>query len=185
MNLFGIGPAELAIIFAIMLVVAGPKRMLQWAYVAGRQISRLRRMWEEAMAAIKQELEDSGVDPEVTRTVEQMARMSRRDQASKATNAVRSSFKAFTQPLADAVEQIDKEVKESVQLTPEAGTPKAAPANGDDSNGQLAPRVPAPSAPAAPANGDDSSGQIAPRSAAPPPKTDDSANKKLDAWTSN
>ncbi len=36
MNLLGVGVPELVVIFVIMLVFAGPKRMVRWAYVLGQ-----------------------------------------------------------------------------------------------------------------------------------------------------
>jgi Sec-independent protein translocase protein TatA len=62
MNILGAGPAELLIVFVIMLVVAGPKRMIQWAYVLGRYVAQLRAMLQETMNAIQKELSESGVD---------------------------------------------------------------------------------------------------------------------------
>ncbi|GAB4437746.1 MAG: hypothetical protein Kow00120_05150 [Anaerolineae bacterium] len=62
MNILGIGAAELVIIFLILLVVAGPKRMVAWAYIAGRELSKLRAMWSETMEMIQSELEEAGVE---------------------------------------------------------------------------------------------------------------------------
>ncbi|MCZ7542900.1 MAG: hypothetical protein M5R40_04895 [Anaerolineae bacterium] len=62
MNIFGIGAAELVIIFLILLVVAGPKRMVAWAYIVGRELSKLRVMWSETMEMIQTELEEAGVE---------------------------------------------------------------------------------------------------------------------------
>ena len=36
MDILGIGGGELVLIVLVMLVVAGPKRMIQWAYIAGK-----------------------------------------------------------------------------------------------------------------------------------------------------
>jgi len=62
MNFLGIGPAEVLVIFVIMLVVAGPKRMVQWAYQIGRYTSQIRKMFQEAMDAFNKELNDAGID---------------------------------------------------------------------------------------------------------------------------
>ena len=37
MNIFGLGGAELVVIIVIMLVVAGPTRMVSWAYIKGEK----------------------------------------------------------------------------------------------------------------------------------------------------
>jgi Sec-independent protein translocase protein TatA len=61
-NIFGIGPWQILIIFTIMLVVAGPKRMVEWAYQAGRYAAMLRSMMQETMNAVHKEIEASGLD---------------------------------------------------------------------------------------------------------------------------
>lgn len=62
MNILGVGPAEVVVILILMLVVAGPKRMIQWAYHAGRYTAMARKMFQETMEQITREIEDSGVD---------------------------------------------------------------------------------------------------------------------------
>lgn len=62
MNLLGVGPGELVVVFVIMLVVAGPKRMIQWAYQIGRYTARMRAMVQETMNAIQKEVAASGLD---------------------------------------------------------------------------------------------------------------------------
>ena len=62
MNILGVGPGELAVVFIIMLVVAGPKRMVQWAYLAGRYIAQLRATFQETLNAVQKELAESGLD---------------------------------------------------------------------------------------------------------------------------
>src|SRR4051794_31741215 len=62
MNFLGVGPAEIIVILVLMLVVAGPKRMVQWAYHAGRYTAMFRKMFQETMNQITRELEDSGID---------------------------------------------------------------------------------------------------------------------------
>ena len=63
MNIFGIGTTELIIIFVLMMVVAGPKRMIAWAYVAGQYMAKLRDLWQEASGVLKKELEQAGLEP--------------------------------------------------------------------------------------------------------------------------
>jgi sec-independent protein translocase protein TatB len=62
MNILGVGPAELIVILIIMLVVAGPKRMIEWAYQAGKYAAQLRAMFQETMDAFHKELAQSGID---------------------------------------------------------------------------------------------------------------------------
>lgn len=68
MSVFGIGGWELILILVIMLVVAGPKRMVQWAYVMGQWTAKLRGLWEETVALVQRELDDAGMDIELPKT---------------------------------------------------------------------------------------------------------------------
>ncbi len=68
MNVFGIGGWELVLVLLIMLIVAGPKRMAQWAYTLGTWTAKLRVMWEEVAESLQKELDESGVNVEVPRT---------------------------------------------------------------------------------------------------------------------
>jgi Sec-independent protein translocase protein TatA len=61
MNIFGVGGAELVLIFIIMLIVAGPKRMIRWAYVLGQYVGKLRRMWEEVVDMMQKEADSAGL----------------------------------------------------------------------------------------------------------------------------
>ncbi len=67
MNIFGVGGAELVLIFVIMLVVAGPKRMLRWAYVFGQFVGKLRTIWDNVMEIIQAEVDAAGMDVEIPR----------------------------------------------------------------------------------------------------------------------
>jgi Sec-independent protein translocase protein TatA len=66
-NIFGVGGAELVLIFVIMLVVAGPKRMLRWAYVFGQFVGKLRTIWDNVMEIIQAEVDAAGMDVEIPR----------------------------------------------------------------------------------------------------------------------
>ena len=62
MNILGAGPGELVVVFVIMLVVAGPKRMIKWAYVLGQYTAQLRQMWQQTLDAFRKELADANLD---------------------------------------------------------------------------------------------------------------------------
>lgn len=62
MDFFGIGAGELILIFILLFTVAGPKRMIQWAYVLGKYVAQFRRMFDETMGAIKKELQVEDLD---------------------------------------------------------------------------------------------------------------------------
>ncbi len=61
MNLFT-NPTDMLIILIIMLVVAGPKRMIQWAYTLGRYTAQIRVMLQETMNAVQKEIDEAGLD---------------------------------------------------------------------------------------------------------------------------
>lgn len=65
MNILGVGFPELVLIFTIMLVVAGPKRMIQWAYTIGIYMGKLKTLWAETMQLVQQEIDQAGLDIEV------------------------------------------------------------------------------------------------------------------------
>lgn len=65
MEILGVGGAELVVILIIMLVVAGPKRMLRWAYILGMYISKMRALWAESMKHIEREMREAGMDVEL------------------------------------------------------------------------------------------------------------------------
>jgi sec-independent protein translocase protein TatB len=77
MNIFGVGGMELALILLIMLIVAGPKRMIRWAYVVGTYTAKFRKMWEETVDYIQKEVDEAGLDIQVPREVPTRATLNR------------------------------------------------------------------------------------------------------------
>lgn len=77
MNVFGVGGMELALILILMLLVAGPKRMIRWAYVFGQYTAKFRKMWEETVDYIQKEVDEAGLDIEVPREVPTKATLNR------------------------------------------------------------------------------------------------------------
>jgi Sec-independent protein translocase protein TatA len=61
-NIFGVGGAELVLIFIIMLIIAGPKRMIRWAFVLGQYVGKLRHMWEDVVDVMQKEADAAGLD---------------------------------------------------------------------------------------------------------------------------
>jgi Sec-independent protein translocase protein TatA len=62
MNILGVGPAELVLIFIIMLMVAGPKRMIRWSYLIGRYLTQFRSMFQDAWVAVQREIQAEAGD---------------------------------------------------------------------------------------------------------------------------
>ncbi len=102
MNLFGIGGTELLLIVLIMLVVAGPKRMLQWAYVLGKYLGQLRILWSQAMDTIQKELDESGVDVKLPKDIP-----TRGDIARLASQAMRP----LQEPMQEVMDEYETERK--------------------------------------------------------------------------
>ena len=65
MNILGVGGTEAILIVIIMLIVAGPKRMARWAYVAGTYVAKFRAMWSETVDVLQKEFDDAGVDVKI------------------------------------------------------------------------------------------------------------------------
>lgn len=61
-NFLGIGIPELILIFVLLFTVAGPKRMVKWAFELGRYTSQLRKMFQETMDAFKREIDIADLD---------------------------------------------------------------------------------------------------------------------------
>lgn len=62
MNILGVGPAEIILIFIILFVFAGPKRMVAWSYQLGVYVQKFRAMFDETMSAVRKEFEEAQID---------------------------------------------------------------------------------------------------------------------------
>ncbi|MDX2140185.1 MAG: hypothetical protein SF123_19015 [Chloroflexota bacterium] len=113
MNIFGIGGAELILILIIMLVVAGPKRMIRWAYVLGKYIAMLQKMWGEAAAMIQKEFDAAGVDVEVPKNIPTKADLQR---------TVVKAIKPVSQPFDDIKQEINKDLSSVRDTAKQANT---------------------------------------------------------------
>lgn len=103
MNFFGIGGWELVFFLLIALIVAGPRRMIQWAYTAGVYLAKFRRIWAETMTLIEKEFKQAGVDIEVPKELP-TGRGAVRQQINKA-------FKPITQPIEDTVGEVNANLR--------------------------------------------------------------------------
>lgn len=109
MNIFGIGGAELVLIIIIMLVVAGPQRMIRWMYVVGRYVAVLQRMWSEAAATLQKEFDDAGVDIKVPEKMPTRGDL---------TRSLTSAMAPVTKPL----EEVGKEIQSDMDNVRKATT---------------------------------------------------------------
>lgn len=69
MEILGVGGWEMVAILLITLVVAGPARMIRWAYQIGRFFAKLRVLWSQAAASLQKEFDAAGVDIQVPKDV--------------------------------------------------------------------------------------------------------------------
>jgi sec-independent protein translocase protein TatA len=124
MNIFGVGGMELIFILIIMLVVAGPKRMIKWAYILGQYTSKLRRMWEETVDVLQKEMDDAGVDVKIPRDLPTQGNLRR-----MASSAVNNAVSPVTKPIQETINEVDRVKQMAVKgengHVPE--TPPAAP----------------------------------------------------------
>jgi Sec-independent protein translocase protein TatA len=120
-NFFGIGGTELVLIVLIMLIVAGPKRMIQWAYVLGLWVGKARTMWQQAVEVLQKEMDEAGVNVQLPK--EPPTRQS-------ITRMVNDAVKPYTQELEATYRQTQQATKPA-PLRPTSSTAKPpAPALG-------------------------------------------------------
>ena len=141
MSFFGVGGWELMLILLIALIVAGPKRMLEWAYYAGRALGKLRVMWSQVMEAIQQELDESGVDVKLPKTLDRREiNRSATDFMRPFSEEVRRAEEAYREEMKKADDAYQQEVKSLDASIRSSGdenvsndrTPQQAASNGGD-----------------------------------------------------
>jgi Sec-independent protein translocase protein TatA len=133
MDFLGIGGWELMTLLVIMLIVAGPKRMIQWAYIAGTYAAKLRAIWAETMKVVQKELKASGVDVNLPKDLP-TSRQALRKQ-------INNTLKPITNPLKETMDEVNtglnvstpqpKPVKTSIQSKSNGTSDKTA--SSDDS----------------------------------------------------
>jgi Sec-independent protein translocase protein TatA len=171
MEFLGIGGWELVAILLIMLIFAGPKRMIQWSYVLGRWIGVARNMWAQTAQQLQQELNQSGLDIEIPKDIPTRASIG---------GSVAKFVSDVSKPVVEPLNEVRGEL-ESARSVITPGDPvafraaranTAAPARKPDAPASL----PAPSGkPAA------EPPPVAPPPVAPPPA--DSAETGYGAWS--
>ncbi|MCY4145637.1 MAG: hypothetical protein OXE95_09495 [Chloroflexi bacterium] len=101
MNIFGIGAWELMAILLIMLVFAGPKRMIHWSYVLGQHVARFRKIWAETVDVVQKEFDDAGLDIKLPKEPPTRQNMNR---------AIAAAAKPLTQPVQDTLDEVKKDI---------------------------------------------------------------------------
>ncbi|MBI5670866.1 MAG: hypothetical protein HZC41_22975 [Chloroflexi bacterium] len=131
MEFLGVGGGELVAILIIALIVAGPKRMMQWAYVLGKYTAKARALWAESMTYLQQELKEAGMDVELPKEPPTRGSINRQ---------IAKSLTPVTKPLEDALSETSRQINEVKPTVTESNgrglnLPKAPPT--DDSQPNL------------------------------------------------
>ncbi len=162
MNIFGIGGAELILIILIMLIVAGPQRMIRWAYWLGVYSGKVRKMWAQTMSVVQQEIDAAGVDiqlPKDLPTRQNMGQVAR-----QVMKPLTNEFEKAAKTVEQELQPIQEDVQSAKQTLNMANLKLTQPRT----NGTVT--TPAKPAPAKPAE------------AAPPPPPADT-NQNFGAWS--
>ncbi|MCC6803924.1 MAG: hypothetical protein IT319_13660 [Anaerolineae bacterium] len=145
MDILGIGGWELVAIFIIMLVVAGPKRMIQWSYTLGKYVAVLRKMWADTAQMLQKEFDDAGVDVKVPKNIPTRGDLNRE---------IGRALTPVTKPLQETMEATKGELntaKQSISFNLKPGdTAKPAAAKSEPKPTPAA--APSDEQPAAPVN---------------------------------
>lgn len=152
MDILGVGGWELVAIILIMLVVAGPKRMISWSYTLGKYVAQLRHMWAETAEMLQKEFDEAGVDVHVPKDIPTRATLNQ--EIGRALTPVTKPFQESLDATKRELESTQKAVSSATKFdvpplmkpnTPPVSTPAAKPVT------PAAPETPAvDSAPVAP-----------------------------------
>jgi len=121
MNVFGVGAWELVAILLIMLVFAGPKRMIHWSYVLGQHVAKFRKIWSETVDLVQKEFDDAGVDIKLPKEPPTRKNLNR-----SLTDAV----KPMTQPVQDSLDEVKKDMETFKEVSDSLNDKKPKPAAG-------------------------------------------------------
>ena len=127
MNVLGVGGTELLIVLLIMLVIAGPKRMIHWSYVLGQHLAKFRRMWSETVDIVQKEFDEAGVGIQLPKNVP--TRGSLNKQAGKLLGGV-------TAPMQETLDEVNAElgnIKTSTKDTAKSANSVVRGSNGGQS----------------------------------------------------
>jgi Sec-independent protein translocase protein TatA len=102
MNIFGVGSAEFVLILIIALIVAGPKRLIEWSYIAGRYVGQLKMLWSQMVESLQQDLDEAGVDIKLPK------QLPNRSNIDKVAGEV---LRPLAEPMQQALKDSEAEVK--------------------------------------------------------------------------
>ena len=119
MNFLGVGAWELVAILLIMLVFAGPKRMIHWSYVLGTHVSKFRKIWSETVDLVQKEFDDAGLD----------IKLPKEPPTRKSLNkSLTESIKPMTKPIQDSIEEVKTDMNAVKEASDALNNTKPKPA---------------------------------------------------------
>ena len=142
MNVFGVGAWELVAILLIMLVFAGPKRMIHWSYVLGQHVAKFRKIWSETVDLVQKEFDEAGVD----------IKLPKEPPTRKTLNkSLTEAVKPMTKPVQDSLDEVKKDMDTFKDVSDSLNDKKPEQASSaSQSKAASAPSVKLPEKPAKP-----------------------------------
>jgi Sec-independent protein translocase protein TatA len=141
MNVFGVGAWELVAILLIMLVFAGPKRMIHWSYALGQHVAKFRKIWSETVDLVQKEFDDAGVDIKLPKEPPTRKNLNR---------TLADAVKPMAQPVQDSLDEVKKDMETFEKVSDALNNKKLKPAAGASESAAAAPTVKRPEKPAKP-----------------------------------
>lgn len=102
MNIFGVGGPELMVILVIMLIFAGPKRMIHWSYILGQYLAKFRVMWSQTVDLVQKEFDEAGVDIKLPKEPPTRKNINK---------TISNALQPMTKPLQDSLDEVKKDVE--------------------------------------------------------------------------
>ena len=134
MNIFGVGGAEVVVIIMIMLIVAGPKRMIRWAFVIGQYVGKFRMLWSQMVDVMQDEVDAAGLDVKLPREIPTKQNLAQTAGAfmKPYTQSLENTLDEVAQPIKETMQETDKtfeEAKKEIKSNPKELVNKANKAN--------------------------------------------------------
>ncbi len=133
MNIFGVGGPELVAILIIMLIFAGPKRMIHWAYILGQYLAKFRVIWSQTVDLVQKEFDEAGVDVKIPKDLPTRQNLNK---------SVSEALKPVSQPFQESLDEVKKDLDSVKEVSDELNQQKLNAI----SNKQDAPKAPKPQA---------------------------------------
>ncbi|MEO1287470.1 MAG: hypothetical protein AAFV93_06850, partial [Chloroflexota bacterium] len=160
--------AELILIIIIMLIVAGPQRMIRWAYHIGQYIGKFRILWEQMVDVLQDEVDAAGLDVKLPKDIPTRA-------------TIAKTANDLIKPYAESLEKTADEIKKPLQETLNETTTAVQDAKkaGEDALDQADKAIKEPKKPTFKA----ADGAVRADQASEPISTPESSPSDLGAWT--